>query len=384
MIKFETDKNLNTPALQNLFDLLERKVYFVGGAVRDTLIGKGVQDIDLATPLTPQQVMEKLNGFPIKVIPTGIKHGTLTLILPDKMKVEITTFRIDVQPDGRRAIVRFGQEIKEDAIRRDFTMNALYMRWDGTVFDFVGGLKDLKKKRLRFIGQPLIRIQEDALRILRYFRFYAQMGLQKPDLSALKACRQGRFMLKKLSKERVRDEILKILSLPNPYSALHLMAKSGVLRQIVGSYDLNDLRYLLACERKAGFYSDALYRLWILCRHRLPQWHLSKRQMQSGIDFEQAFKMPLKTRDDEYRILYLCGEDAFLNTVLYKKRLCFAGFRFYQKLKTPVLPFDSSDVASFFQVAEVELGKKFERCKEVWLAMGCPNKKDVVFQAVLG
>ena len=383
MIKFETNKNLMTPALKALFDALDRQVYFVGGAVRDTLIGKGVQDIDLTTPFTPEQVVEKLTPLPIKIIPTGIKHGTLTLILPDKMKVEITTFRSDMETDGRRAVVCFGKEMKEDAIRRDFTINALYMRWDGTVFDYVGGLKDLKKGRLRFIGNPFERIQEDALRILRYFRFYAQTGQKKPDLFALKACRQGRFFLKRLSKERVRDEVFKILSLPNPYPALHLMARTGVLRQIVGTYDLDDFRRFLACERKAGTYASALFRLWVLCRHRLPDWHLSNRQKQNGDAFKKAFDMPLKTRADEYKILYLLGQEAFLNTILYKKRLCFAGFRFYQKLRKPVLPFQSMDVADFFSVDGGALGEKFKLCEDKWLALACPSKKEVVFHSVL-
>ena len=383
MIKIETNKNLMTPALKALFEALDRQVYFVGGAVRDTLMGKGVQDIDLATPFTPEQVMENLKNLPIKIIPTGIKHGTLTLILPDKMKVEITTFRLDTKTDGRRAIVCFGTEMNEDAIRRDFTINALYMRWDGTVFDYVGGLKDLKKKRLRFIGKPFERIQEDALRILRYFRFYAQTGQSRPDLPALKACRQGRFLLKKLSKERVRDEVLKILSLPNPYSAVHLMAKSGVLRQIVGAYNLNEFRYLLSCERKTGFYAWPLFRLWVLCNHCLPDWHLSNAQKQSAEFFKSAFAMPLKTRADEYRILYHCGKDAFLHTILHKKRLCFAGFRFYQNLIEPTLPFQSSDVADFFAVDGIALGEKFKLCEDKWLTLTCPNKKEVVFNAVL-
>ena len=383
MIKIEIQNTLMTKELKSLFELLDRQVYFVGGAIRDTLTGKGVQDIDLATPLTPENVMEKLKDTSIKIVPTGIKHGTLTLILPDKMKVEITTFRQDVETDGRRAVVCFGNSMEEDAKRRDFTVNALYMRWDGTVFDFVEGLKDIKKKRLRFIGNPNERIKEDALRILRYFRFFAQTGLHKPDLQTLKACRQGRHLLKRLSKERVRDEIFKMLFLPNPYSAFHFMSKAGVLRQIVGSYDLNDFRYLLSCERKAGAYSSPLFRLWILCKRRLPEWHLSNAQLKMEYEFEQAFNLPLKTRADEYRILYLYGKEVFLNTLLYKKRLCFAGFRFYQRLNKPALPFESIDVANFFNVESIDLGKKFKICEDKWLSLGCPNKKEVVFNSIL-
>ena len=383
MIKIETKNTLMTKELKNLFDLLGRQVYFVGGAVRDILSRHTIQDIDLATPLTPEQVMEKLKETSIKIIPTGLAHGTLTLILANKMKVEITTFRQDVETNGRRAIVCFGNSMEEDAKRRDFTVNALYMRWDGTVFDFVGGLKDIKKKRLRFIGNPNERISEDALRILRYFRFFAQLRLRKPDLFILQACRQKRDLLKKLSKERIRDEIFKILSLPNPYLAFHFMDKTGVLRQIIGSYDLKGFRYLLSCERKAGFYSSPLFRLWILCKKHLPNWHLSNVQIKQGLNFAQAYDLPLKTRADEYRILYFYGKDIFLDIILYKKRLCFAGFRFYQNLNTPLLPFKHTDVANFFKVEGVDLGTKFKTCESKWLSLGCPNKKEVVFNSVL-
>ena len=373
-------KNFKTQSLDELFRLLDNQVYFVGGTVRDALLGNVICDIDMATPFSPSQVILRLKESSIRVIPTGIEHGTLTLILTDGVTIELTSFRSDVKTDGRHAQVSFGSKIQEDALRRDFTINALYMDNNGDVFDFVGGLKDVRKKRLRFIGDAKKRISEDALRILRFFRFCAKMSIKMPDKSALKACKQTRSLLDVLSKERVREEFLKILSVENPYPTLKLMDSCSVLRQIFGKYDLAEIRRLCQHERRSGFYTNPLFRLWVLCGKKLPDWKFSRLQKQQEKLFKKAFDFPLKNRSDEYRILYYCGKDVFLYTVLYKKRLCFMAMRFYQALKKPELPFNSQDVSSFFDVKNIKLGEKMTLCEEKWLELECPDKKELVFK----
>ena len=377
-------KNLMTPALRELFDLLGGQVYFVGGAVRDLLMGKPVHDIDLTTPLTPQQVIDCLKNADIHIHPTGIEHGTLTLVLSDKSVVEITSFRSDVKTNGRHAKVVFGQDIKQDALRRDFTINAIYMDGTGKISDFVGGLKDLKKKRLRFIGSAEIRIKEDALRVLRFFRFLAQTGIKKPDSDALRACRKSRDLLDVLSKERVRDEMLKLLAVPDPQKSLHFMARSGVLRKVVGNYDMFALKKLLKREKQAGFQTDPLFRLWVLCKYNLPDWPITRNQKKQAQVWKNGLQLPFCSNSDCYNALYLLGQNAFLSIILLKKKkMSFSAFRFYFGLKVPVLPFDAQSVAEFFHVKDGDLGQKIKDCEDVWLKMGRPIKKEVVFNQIL-
>ena len=200
----------------------------VGGAVRDCLFGLPVSDVDLATPIEPRAVIDRLESAGIKAIPTGIDHGTITAVA-DGNVFEITTLRRDVSTDGRRATVAFSSDWKEDAARRDFTINALYADPDsGEIFDYFGGLADLENRCLRFIGDADERIAEDHLRILRYFRFLARFGDGKVDDVAIAACAAGASKLMALSRERIASELMKILSLPDPVDAVSLMIEHGI------------------------------------------------------------------------------------------------------------------------------------------------------------
>lgn len=209
---------------------------FVGGCVRDALLGLVPADIDIATPLVPDQVMQSLRRTGIKALPTGIAHGTITAILPSgeaPVQFEITSLRCDIATDGRHAQVAFGTNWRVDAERRDFTINALYADGEGAVFDPVGGLADLAAQRVRFIGDAAQRVAEDYLRVLRFFRFHARFGGAVPDATALAACRAAAGRLQQLSGERVRDELLKILALPRADEALAAMAACGVLAALL-------------------------------------------------------------------------------------------------------------------------------------------------------
>lgn len=226
-----------SPGLAELIAALDGKARFVGGAVRDTLLGLAVKDIDIATPLLPEDVMERLATVSIKTVPTGIAHGTITAVLPDG-PVEITTLRRDVSTDGRRATVAFSDDWKEDAARRDFTINALSAD-PGTleVFDYFGGLDDLENLRIRFIGSAAERIAEDHLRIMRYFRFLARFGQRQVDEEAFAACTAAAAKLETLSRERVADELLKLLATEDPRFAIGQMLDAGIFRHIVEDID---------------------------------------------------------------------------------------------------------------------------------------------------
>lgn len=208
-------------------------VKLVGGAVRDTLLGLPVADIDLATPLTPDQVMQRLEKAGIKVVPTGIAHGTVTAIASHE-RHEITTLRRDVATDGRRATVAFADDWRDDAARRDFTINALYADpVTGEVDDYFGGLADLESGRIRFIGDAATRIAEDHLRILRFYRFAARFGQGELDPESHAAVIAARQSLKSLSRERVADELTKILALPDPRPIVGQMAADGMFEVIL-------------------------------------------------------------------------------------------------------------------------------------------------------
>jgi len=209
---------------------------FVGGCVRDALLGLPIADIDLATPARPELVAAALAAAGIKTVPTGIAHGTLTAVVPPR-HFEITTLRRDVETDGRHARVAFDADWAADAARRDFTINAIYLDRDGTVHDPVGGQADLKARHVRFVGEPATRIAEDVLRVLRYYRFAARFGgiagTQGGDAAARAACRAAVPLLSQLSAERVAQELLRLLAAADPVPVLRMMAADGVLAAVL-------------------------------------------------------------------------------------------------------------------------------------------------------
>ena len=242
---------------------------WVGGAVRDTLLGQPVADVDAATRLPPTEVMQRLAEAGIKAVPTGIDHGTVTAVLPHG-NVEITTLRRDVATDGRRATIAFATDWREDASRRDFTINALYGHPETLVVDdYFGGLADLAARRVRFIGDAEQRIREDHLRILRYYRFQARFGTGAENVGSLNAeaedaCARLAPMLKGLSRERVASELLNLLALPDPHPVIARMFARGVLREVLpesGEDELAALARLLVAERAYSVPPSPLRRL---------------------------------------------------------------------------------------------------------------------------
>lgn len=237
---------------------------YVGGAVRDDLLRLPVNDIDLATRIRPDEVVERLEAAGIKAVPTGIDHGTVTAV-SDGQPVEVTSLRQDVTTDGRRATIAFTDDWKEDAARRDFTINALSADpKTGEIFDYFGGLDDLQQRHVRFIGEPLERIAEDHLRILRFFRFHARFGAGEPDRQALEACAARANDLMALSRERIADELLKLLGLPDPAATVAVMLDCAILKPVLPEIEpaaLASLQRLIAAEHAAKIAPDAIRRL---------------------------------------------------------------------------------------------------------------------------
>ncbi|WHA41967.1 CCA tRNA nucleotidyltransferase [Agrobacterium larrymoorei] len=254
------------PGLTRIFELLNAdggEVRVVGGAVRNALMGLPVGDIDLATTLPPQDVVERAREAGIKAVPTGIEHGTVTLVV-DGEGYEVTTLRRDVETDGRHAQVAFGTDWKEDAERRDLTINALYADASGEVIDLIGGLADIETRTVRFIGDAATRVAEDYLRILRFFRFFAYYGSGRPDADGLRASARAKDKLSTLSAERVWSEMKKLLSADDPSRALLWMRQAGVLTQILPEtekWGIDAIHGLVAAEQALGWKPDALLRL---------------------------------------------------------------------------------------------------------------------------
>jgi poly(A) polymerase len=258
---------MTKPETAAVFDVLEAAggpdcARFVGGAVRNALIGRPVDEVDIATTLTPEEVTQALQAAKLKAVPTGVEHGTVTAV-SGGIPYEITTLRRDVATDGRRAVVAFTTDWAEDARRRDFTLNALYARRDGTIFDPTGhGAADARAGRIVFVGEPEHRVREDYLRILRFFRFLAWYGSGPPDAAALAACESLKGELRTLSAERVSKELLKLLAADDPRAAVALMARTGVLGEILPApIDLERLAGLVAIEEDQLFENDPVLRL---------------------------------------------------------------------------------------------------------------------------
>jgi poly(A) polymerase len=326
----------SAPALTRVFNLLNAdggEVRVVGGAVRNSLMGLPVADIDMATTLLPDEVVARAKKAGIKSVPTGIDHGTVTLVI-EGAPFEVTTLRRDVETDGRRAEVAFGSDWKVDAERRDLTINALYANAKGDVIDLVGGLPDIEKRNIRFIGDAGERVAEDYLRVLRFFRFFAHYGSGRPDADGLRACVQARSKLAMLSAERVWSEMKKLLAATDPGRALLWMRQTGVLSEILPEsekWGIDAIPALVAAEQAFGWQPEPLLRLAAIVppdAERLEA--MAKRLRLSGAEaaflsaWAKAPRLPAVIADTAFaRLLYRHGSNG-LDTSL---RLALAASR---------------------------------------------------------
>ncbi len=283
----------------------------VGGCVRNEIFGVPVADVDIATDALPEAVMALAKISGLRAIPTGIDHGTVTVVQGSE-PYEITTFRKDVETDGRRAVVAFSSDILDDARRRDFTFNALYVQADGTVIDPLGGLEDTKARRLRFIENAFERIAEDSLRILRYFRFYAWYcgAMDGPDMEAIAASSASIDRLEGLSAERIGAEMRKLLSAPDPSAALALMSQTGVLAQVLPGADPRFIGPLT--ELESGHPTRWLRRLAALGGAApATRWRLSKVEGKGLANIQRAMELP-SLIEAGYRLGEVAAVDALL------------------------------------------------------------------------
>jgi poly(A) polymerase len=298
---------------------------FVGGAVRNALLGIPVTDIDIAVPMPPEETVKRLEKAEIKFVPTGWEHGTVTAILAGQ-PFEVTSLRRDVETDGRHAIVAFTDDWEEDSARRDFTMNALYAAPDGEIFDYHDGVQDLIAGRVRFVGDPARRIREDYLRVLRLFRFHACYGKGEMDAHALRAAAAAKEGLARLSGERIAKELLRLLECPNPVPALRMMAASGILSELLPyALRLERLEHLVAIEAENQFQPDALLRLSALLPDDIDAAHKVGERLKFS-NAERARlealaasgdKIPLHLSATEVRrLLYRIGAPRFRDLVL--------------------------------------------------------------------
>lgn len=302
-----------------------QQAMFVGGCVRNSLLGAKVDDVDIATCHTPEKTMSLLKENGVKVIPTGIKHGTVTAILGGQ-SFEITTLRVDVKTDGRHADVAFTQDWKEDASRRDFTMNALYLSADGkTIYDFFSGISDLNHHRVRFIGEPQKRIEEDFLRILRFFRFSSIYGQGVFDEEGVSACQKNKEGIETLSKERIRTEFFKILKAPHALKALHVMYDKGILDTFLNDpFVGDDFETFIELENNYCSNIYPLFRLYVLSRQGMGpedffvKLRLSKEQKKKLFIFETFMEDALATPENLFYCLYYYGAQKTIRGLFLK------------------------------------------------------------------
>ena len=353
-------------------------VRWVGGAVRDTLLGHPVKDIDAASPLTPDEVMARLTAAGIRHVPTGLDHGTVTAVLPGG-PVEITTLRKDVSTDGRRATVAFSDDWREDAARRDFTINALYADpQTGEIFDWFDGLADLEARRVRFIGDARERIREDHLRILRYYRFHARFGATI-DKEAEKACVELAPMLKGLSRERVGWELLALLALPDPVDTVRRMHESGVLDVVLpeaAGQATSALAALVQAENAAGIAPSAIRRLAALLpaapRHAEPvaaRLRLSAAQKKRLTTAAERSAAPGDPRALAYRL----GREAALDRLL----LAGGDTAPLDNWEIPVLPLKGGEIVARGIAAGPEVARILRAVEDRWIAEGFPARARV-------
>ena len=348
----------------------EGNARYVGGAVRDTLLGLEVKDIDVATPLVPDDVIARLETVGIRTIPTGIAHGTVTALLKEGT-VEITTLRHDVSTDGRRATVAFANNWRDDAARRDFTINALYADpVSGEIWDYFRGLDDLAARRVRFIGDPAERIREDHLRILRYFRFQARFGSQPADSASEQACAQLAATLKGLSRERVGMELMNLLALPDPASTIARMAELGVLAVVLPEAVPEALAALVEQERRQHVAPDSIRRLAAL----LPTDAELAGQVAARFRLSTAQKKRLmsaagRSSNPPRALAYRLGLDQALDRLL----LTGGDIAALSGWTIPVFPLKGGEIVARGVKAGPQVARLMREIEAQWIAEGFPD-----------
>jgi poly(A) polymerase len=378
-----------------------------GGAVRNTLMGHPVADIDIATTCLPPETIRRSEVAGFKAVPTGIEHGTVTVIAGG-VAHEVTTLRADIETDGRRAKVSFGRDWKLDAERRDFSINGLYAEANGTVIDLVGGIADIEARRLRFIGDPEARIREDYLRILRFFRFFAWYGDGRPDAEGLKACARLKDGLAQLSAERVWSELKKLLSARDPSRALLWMRQAGVLTAVLPEsekWGIDAIHGLARAEDDLGWTPDPMLRLAAIVppdaqrmktlaerlkfstgeSDRLRHWALAPAAEPRTSEGELAKRLyrgdaqglvdRLRLSLAAARVRALEDNDAMLEAGGFSRQLAFA-----LKWQRPVFPLKGADLTALGAAPGPKLGEILRNLEAEWIEAGFTSDRGALIE----
>lgn len=365
---------------------------FVGGCVRNALVNKPVIDIDIATPLLPEEVIERLKNHKIAYAPVGLKHGTVTAIV-DGHPFEITTLRLDVLTFGRHAEVKFTDDWKTDASRRDFTINAMYATVDGDIFDPFGGIGDLRMGHVRFVGDPEKRIEEDVLRILRFFRFYAHFGRGLPDEAALRACAAAAKEVTKLSAERIRIEVLKLLDSDHCPSVWQLMLSAGIVTHFLPeATNIAALENLVQLEARFESPAFPLRRLAALLevtpaglQHIVKELKLSNEQ---GAQLEEMISdVSLQMNEHDVRkLVYKSGNDAVRNQLLLTaaragdKNSLKPLYDIATHFTPPAFPLRGEDVIKLGRKPGPDIGRILEQIEEWWISEDFKPDRDACLE----
>jgi poly(A) polymerase len=392
VMKLDAARWRRRKGMARLLDALgadEGMTRYVGGAVRDELLRLPVNDVDLATRLKPEEVVARLEAVKIRAVPTGIDHGTITAVSSGHV-VEVTSLRRDVSTDGRRARVAFTDDWQEDAARRDFTINALLADpRTGQVFDYFGGLDDLEARRVRFIGDPYQRIAEDHLRILRFFRFHARFGAGEPDRAALQACAQRANDLMALSRERIADELLKLLAVHDPEPTVGIMLANSIFKPVVPEVDrgaAKRLGALVKAERDAAIEADAARRLSAI----LPRDPLAAEKVAVRLKLSTKLRKRLSCSADDdldanpQALAYYVGRACAID------RLLLAGHTREAKdlssWHTPRLPIGGGELIKRGLKPGPVVARTLRSIERTWVEAGFPGKDglDTIIRAALG
>lgn len=361
----------------------------VGGAVRNALLGEPVADIDVATTCLPDETTRRARAAGFKAVPTGVEHGTVTVVI-ERAPFEVTTLRRDVETDGRHAVVAFGRDFREDALRRDFTINALGLDAAGRLHDYADGLADLAMRRVRFIGVAGERIAEDYLRILRFFRFHARYGVGEPDRAALNACIAGRAGLEELSRERVWAELRKLLAARRAAETLQAMAGAGLLMPVIGGVPRLSRFAAIADGPGEGVYPA--FRLAALAVATSEDaLRLRERLRLSNAEFERisgiaaalealSGKSALPAVAHLRRLAHRIGADAVAGALVLlgaDRRSADVQALIAELARTPPFLPTGRDALALGINAGPLVGQVLEAARENWIEAGCPAGRDV-------
>lgn len=356
---------------------------FVGGSIRDALRGLKGFDLDLATDLNPDELVEACSELGLKTVPIGIKFGTVGVIINDKV-LEVTSLRKDIKTDGRHAEVEFTSDWEEDASRRDLTINAVYADEKGNVFDYYNGIDDLEKGIVRFIGSPSQRIKEDSLRILRFFRFYSLFGQGEIDKKALQACIDNKEGLKTLSMERIRDELTKILMTRNVIPTLKIMIDNDIMGYILpDAKNLDKLEFLIKTVGEQNLPSEALRRFFVLylpdtdlAESLATRLKMTKNQRQKFVswaednlhlcDYQNPYNLP--------KMVYTYGKEFCLDKLLlllaaHKQTITNLKetIKTIQDMIVPIFPIRGKDLIAMGMESSCQIGDVLDNLKDLWI-----------------